>query len=70
MDNEKIIKGVEMILEGVGEDLNREGLVGTPLRVAKMYAELFSGMDRDPRNHLGTCFVGEGGEVMVRVGDR
>lgn len=69
MDNEKIIKGVEMILEGVGEDLNREGLVGTPLRVAKMYAELFSGMDRDPRKHLRTCFVEDGHDEIVLVKD-
>jgi GTP cyclohydrolase IA len=69
MDKEKIKKGVEMILEAVGEDLNREGLVGTPSRVAKAYAELFSGINQDPRDHLKTCFVEDGHDEIVLVKD-
>lgn len=69
MDKEKIVKGVEMILEAVGEDLNREGLVGTPNRVAKAYAELFSGINQDPRDHLKTCFVEDGHDEIVLVKD-
>lgn len=69
MDKEKIIKAVEMILEAVGEDLNREGLVGTPNRVANMYAELFSGLHQDPRSHLQTCFVEDGHDEIVLVKD-
>jgi GTP cyclohydrolase IA len=69
VDNDKIIKGVEMILEAVGEDLKREGLVGTPTRVAKMYAELFSGMKQDPRKHLQICFVEDGHDEIVLVKD-
>lgn len=69
MDKEKIVKGVEMILEAVGEDLNREGLVGTPNRVAKMYTELFSGINQDPRDHLRTCFVEDGHDEIVLVKD-
>lgn len=69
MDKEKIIKGVTMILEAVGEDLDREGLVGTPNRVAKMYAELFSGLNQDPRDHLKTCFVEDGHDEIVLVKD-
>jgi GTP cyclohydrolase IA len=69
MDKEKIVKGVEMILEAVGEDLNREGLVGTPSRVAKAYAELFSGINQDPRDHLKTCFVEDGHDEIVLVKD-
>ena len=67
MDKEKIVKGVEMILEAVGEDLNREGLMGTPSRVAKAYAELFSGINQDPRDHLKTCFVEDGHDEIVSV---
>ncbi len=69
MDKEKIVKGVAMILEAVGEDLNREGLVGTPNRVAKMYAELFSGINQDPRDHLTTCFVEDGHDEIVLIKD-
>ena len=69
MDKEKIIKGVEMILEGVGEDLNREGLRGTPNRVANMYAELFGGLHQDPRKHLQTCFLEDVHDEIVLVKD-
>lgn len=69
MDKEKIITAVEMILEAVGEDINREGLRGTPLRVAKMYEELFGGLNQDPRRHLQTCFVEDNHEEIVLVKD-
>lgn len=48
MDRAKIEAGVRLILEGVGEDLTREGLVETPRRVADMWIELFSGLKADP----------------------
>jgi len=69
VDKEKIIKGVEMILDAVGEDLNREGLLGTPERVANMYAELFGGLKQDPHEHLKTCFVEDGHDEIVLVKD-
>lgn len=69
MDKDKIIKAVEMILEAVGEDLNREGLRDTPLRVANMYTELFCGLEQDPRQHLKTCFVEDGHDEIVLVKD-
>jgi GTP cyclohydrolase IA len=69
LDKDKIVKGVEMILEAVGENLNREGLVGTPNRVAKMYEELFGGLQQDPRKHLQTCFVEDGHDEIVLVKD-
>ena len=49
VDLKKIEEAVKMILEAVGEDVNREGLLDTPSRVAKMYEEMFSGLDEDPR---------------------
>lgn len=69
MDKDKIVRAVEMILEAVGEDLHREGLVGTPKRVANMYAELFKGLEQDPRKHLKTCFVEDGHDEIVLVKD-
>lgn len=52
MNMEKIEAAVRDILEAVGEDPNREGLRETPARVAKMYAEIFSGLEADPKEHL------------------
>ncbi len=69
MDKGKISRGVEMILEAIGEDLNREGLQETPDRVANMYCELFGGLNQDPRSPLQTCFVEDGHDEIVLVKD-
>ncbi len=68
MDLEKIEQGVRLILEGIGEDLNREGLIETPSRVAKMYAECCAGLYQDPAVHFETLF-NEDHEEMVIVKD-
>ncbi len=68
MDQEKIEQGVRLILEGIGEDPNREGLVKTPERVAKMYEEVLAGMDQDPAEHFEMTFD-EHHEEMVLVRD-
>lgn len=47
MDREKIIEGVRLIIEGIGEDPSREGLVDTPERIAETYGELFSGLGHE-----------------------
>lgn len=47
MDKEKIKDGVKLILEGIGEDISREGLLETPDRIARMYEEIFAGIDKD-----------------------
>ncbi|RKJ40967.1 GTP cyclohydrolase I FolE [Acutalibacter sp. 1XD8-33] len=52
MDMEKIRRAVRDILEAVGEDPDREGLRETPDRVARMYGEIFSGLDADTKEHL------------------
>jgi GTP cyclohydrolase I len=57
-----------MILEAIGEDTRREGLIDTPKRVAKMYQELFSGIYEDPSEHLNTIFS-ENHEELVIVKD-
>jgi GTP cyclohydrolase I len=68
MDREKIERGVRLILEGVGEDVGREGLLDTPHRVAKMYEEIFSGLDKDPTGLFEKSF-GENHTEMVLVKD-
>ncbi|MBN1290668.1 MAG: GTP cyclohydrolase I FolE [Candidatus Latescibacteria bacterium] len=52
MDLEKIKKGVTLILEGIGEDPEREGLLRTPERVADFYDEFFSGIHKDPQKEI------------------
>ncbi len=52
VDLRKIAEGVRLILEGIGEDPEREGLQRTPERVAEMYAELTAGMREDPTQHV------------------
>lgn len=56
IDQKKIKEAVRLLLEGIGEDPEREGLIETPDRVARMYEELFSGMDADVSEHLSKVF--------------
>ena len=68
VDTARIERAVREILAAVGEDPNREGLRETPGRVARMYAELFSGLHDDPRRHLRKFFT-EKYDEMVLVRD-
>ena len=68
MDTAKIEQGVRLMLEGMGEDPDREGLQKTPARVAKMYEEICSGMDQDPSELFETTFD-EHHQEMVLVRD-
>lgn len=68
VDLNKIEQAVKMILEAVGEDVDREGLLDTPKRVSKMYAEMFSGLHTDPREYFSTVFH-EDHEEFVLVKD-
>jgi len=68
MDMEKIELAVQMLIEAIGEDPTREGLVDTPKRVARMYAEVFAGLHEDPSAHLKVQFS-EDHEEMVIVKD-
>ena len=65
MDLEKIEKGFRMILEGIGEDPDREGLLKTPSRVARMYEEMLAGLEQDPSDLLSTTFAEESREMIV-----
>ncbi|PWI59049.1 GTP cyclohydrolase I FolE [Sulfoacidibacillus thermotolerans] len=64
-DQQKIETAVKMILEAIGEDPNREGLLETPARVARMYSEVFSGLHQDPREQLMTIFNEDHNEVVL-----
>lgn len=65
MDTEKIKKAVVMLLEGIGEDPTREGLVETPERIAKMYEEICGGMNEDAEEHLNKVFEASCNEMVV-----
>jgi GTP cyclohydrolase I len=65
VDLPRIERAVREILLAVGEDADREGLRDTPARVARMYAELFSGLREDPREHLKKFFTEKYDEVVL-----
>ena len=64
-DREKIKKGVELILEGIGENKNREGLLETPDRIARMYEEIFAGLDMDATEILSKTFTADKNEMVI-----
>jgi GTP cyclohydrolase IA len=68
IDEEKIRKGVELLLEGIGEDPNREGLVLTPKRVARMYTDIFSGVGVAPEEKV-SLYTSENNDEMIVVKD-
>lgn len=65
VDLPRIERAVREILLAVGEDADREGLRDTPARVARMYAELFSGLRQDPREHVKKFFTEKYDEVVL-----
>jgi GTP cyclohydrolase I len=67
VDQPRVQRLVRELLEAIGEDPNREGLLETPRRVADMYVELFEGIETDPGEHLRVTFeIGHDEMVMVR----
>ncbi len=65
VDSPRIENAVREILQAVGEDPDREGLLETPARVARMYAEMFSGLNKDPAQHLKKVFTENYDEVVL-----
>lgn len=61
----KIREAVGLLLEGIGEDAAREGLRETPDRIARMYGEIFSGMDQDAGEHLAKTFAVASNEMVL-----
>ena len=65
VDLQRVAAAVREILQAIGEDPDREGLRQTPMRVARMYVEVFSGLRQDPRVHLRTFFTERYDELVV-----
>ena len=65
VDLPRIERAVREILAAVGEDPDREGLLETPSRVARMYAEMFSGLRAEPAKHLQKVFLEEYDEMVL-----
>jgi GTP cyclohydrolase I len=65
VDHARIERAVREILHAVGEDPDREGLLETPARVARMYAEMFSGLHQDPKVHLQKAFTEKYDEIVL-----
>jgi GTP cyclohydrolase IA len=65
IDKPRIEKAVREILEAIGEDPDRDGLVATPARVASMYEEIFAGLTEDPGEHLQVVFEADHDEIVM-----
>ncbi len=65
VDQKKIEEAVKLLLEGIGEDVTREGLVDTPNRIARMYEEIYRGMEEDASQHLQKTFSVDSNEIVV-----
>ncbi|MGL6236835.1 MAG: GTP cyclohydrolase I FolE [Segniliparus sp.] len=64
-DEKRAQAAVRELLLAVGEDPDRPGLTGTPARVAKLYRELFSGLEQDPKDVLGESFAADHDELVL-----
>ena len=65
VDKAKVEQAIRLYLEGIGEDVNREGLVDTPNRIARMCEEIYGGMDEDPGVHLAKQFSVTSNEMVI-----
>lgn len=65
VNREKVEQAVQLLLEGIGEDVNREGLKETPGRIARMYEEICAGMDENPEVHLSKVFSVDNNEMVL-----
>lgn len=65
IDENKIKEGVRLILEGIGEDVEREGLIETPDRIARMYSEIYAGYEENPAEHLSKRFHVDNNNIVL-----
>ena len=65
VDKAKIEAAIKLLLEGIGEDVNREGLADTPTRVARMYEEICSGLEESAEEHLSRTFTSGSSEMVI-----
>ncbi len=67
IDQEKVRQAVRLFLEGIGRDVSREGLKGTPDRIARMCEELFAGMQENAAAHLSKRFDAQHGQMVLET---
>jgi GTP cyclohydrolase I len=67
VNRDKIKEGIKLLLEGMGEDIGREGLMDTPERMARLYEEVLKGMDENPREHLSKTFSSTYDGLVVEI---
>ena len=65
VDQTKVKEGVRLLLEGIGEDVDREGLRETPERIARMYEQIFAGMEENAATHLSKTFAVASNEIVM-----
>ena len=65
VDKEKVEYAIRLLLEGIGENPERPGLVDTPNRVARMYEELLAGYEEDVQKHLMKTFPAQNSEIVI-----
>lgn len=65
IDQEKVKEAVRLLLEGIGEDVGREGLIDTPDRIARMCEEIYGGYEEDAKHHLRKTFHAQNSEMVV-----
>lgn len=65
IDKNKVMEGVQLILEGIGEDASREGLLDTPDRIARMYEEIFAGIGQTAEEPLSKTFHVDSSEMVI-----
>ena len=65
VDQKKVQEAIKLLLEGIGEDTDREGLKETPERIGRMYEEICGGMDQDAREHLSKVFSVDNNEMVL-----
>ena len=65
VDQTKVKEAVRLLLEGIGEDVDREGLRETPERIARMYEQIFAGMEENAAAHLSKTFAVASNEIVL-----
>ncbi len=65
VDKQKVQEAIRLLLEGIGEDVHREGLVDTPERVARMYEEICGGLEETADTHLSKTFTSTNNEMVI-----
>ena len=65
VDKQKVEQAIRLLLEGIGEDITREGLIDTPDRIARMCEEIYGGLDHEADNHLLKQFPVENNEIVL-----